>query len=125
MVFGGEGEEVQAGDLAETMDAFGFEYGFLPQGNIVRPELVIALFDECSQARDHFRRIEVHFLAVGWTGHNSNQAVFREWAACPTLPLMRGPPIVSAGMKGVVGIKERDQHVDVQQGAHRIRHLPH
>lgn len=92
----------------------------IAQADLIRPELVIRCFRECIQSTDHITRCNAEPGTVSRIGHNTHDTILRQRAAGPTLRRVPRPPIVRLIMKDVILIQQRDEEIDIEQGAQKL-----
>lgn len=106
------------------MNALACKDGFVPKGNGITPKFMIRGIDELAHLADQITGQELHCPAVSGIGHDAYSSVFRERTTGPAIFAMHCPPTMRPLMKCVIGIKQRNDHIDIQQCPHRFRFPP-
>lgn len=81
---------------------------------------MIAMFRKLVEAFNQVPGRKRNSVAVFWIGHDANHPVLRQRTTGPAIFRICLPPAMSAFMKDVIGIKQSNQDIDIQQRAHSL-----
>lgn len=90
---------------------------WFPDGNGIRPELMIRGIGEQRQPPGDFLDRETRCLAVTRQGHDAKQSVFSQRTGSSGAWFQR-PPGMGTVMECVIRVHQGDENVDIKQSAH-------
>jgi hypothetical protein len=80
----------------------------------VGPECVIRVGNKDPERFNEFDDSETFIIGILLRRHDANQAILRNRATRPGASLFCSPPFVSAIVKGMIRIEQRDEKVDIE-----------
>ena len=89
------------------------EQRLIPQRDVVRPELIPGAFAKPAKPRDQLGRARDGSL--GRIGEHPNEPVLGHRTGGPSPRAVVGEPVVGRLVMDMVGIKERDEQIDVEE----------
>ena len=119
VMISGKCQQIQVCYLARTVDSLRRECFSVTQRNSIGPEFMVGLSGELTKPGNQVTWREPRDLAVAGMGHDANHPIFREGTTGPAAFPIGCPPCMRAFVKSMVGIEQRDNHIHVQQAAHR------
>jgi len=109
-------QEVEIGELARAVNARDIERLRVKQADCIRPEFMHGIGGGRSKALDYaLRRLSV---CIARMRHDAHAAVLGDRTGGPTLAGIGGKPHDGARMQRVIGIQQRYEYADVEQGSH-------
>jgi hypothetical protein len=112
----GKGEEVYVGKLPWAVDSRRVNSVRIQQADFVRPEFVDALLT--SFGKTLHDSLDWQCVRIARVRHDTHTPILGDRAGSPAFSRVLRKPTHCEPVRGVIGVEQCDQHVDVQQRAH-------